>query len=249
VVSEASEESQESALGRELHQTIVSRFHVYTEPRLNGYVNRVGRSVARPAERQDLLYRFTILYDDRVYATAVPGGFIYITTGFLNFLENEAELAGILAHEVGELQIKDARLSKSKQAVNRMVETGMLVAPMFGQIGGLAAVGLILVGAIAGAREIEPEKRVRRADKLALRYLSASGHDPQGYLNVIARLAGDAFRESVYTYDYFLSRPMDRERYRRLIEEFEEIPMREGDYPVRRARFLEMTRGVREIYR
>jgi len=241
--------SRESEIGSQIHDTIVSSFRIYTEPRLGGYVSRIGKSVAGAADRKDFSYHFTILYDDRVYATGAPGGFVYITTGFLNFLENEAELAGILAHEIGELQLRNPTLSKSRQAVTRAAQTGAAVGPMFGQFGALAAVGLILLDAVAGVKEVDIEKQVQRADRLALRYVVAARQDPQGYLDVIGRLLTASRGNSIYVYDYLISRPMTVDRFQKVVAEFEKLPLGDKSFSANRDRFLGMTKGVREIYR
>jgi len=88
--------SRENELGRQIHQAILTSFRVYSEPRVVGYVTRMGNTLAKKASRKDLHYQFTVLYDDRLYATSAPGGFVYVTTGFINFCRNEAELSAVL---------------------------------------------------------------------------------------------------------------------------------------------------------
>jgi predicted Zn-dependent protease len=246
-------DQKETAVGRQIHETIVSSFRVYTEPRLVEYVKEIGTSVSLPAKRKDLSYQFTVLYDDRVYATSAPGGFIYLTTGFLNFLQNEAELAAVLAHEVARLQFKDRRLSESRQAVTRLAQTGAAVGPMFGQIGGLAALGLILLDVVAGASEGPiDEGHLMKADRLALRYLAEAGQDPQGLLDLQARLMAIKLgnsASSVYAYDYLFSRPVTVERYEKATKAFSRLSLEGKSLTVNRPRYLELTKGVREIYR
>ena len=235
-------------MGRQIHQAIVSSFRVYTEPRLVGYVTRIGHSIARKAGRQDLTYRFTVLYDNRVYATGAPGGFVYITTGFLNFLQNEAELAAVLGHEVGELQFRDPRFSVTQRAFKWVSQTSAVVGPFLGQIGVLAATGVVLLNAVNESRTPTPEKRVLLADRMAIRYLVETRQDPQGYLDYMSRLLNVAPEWSPYCYDYLSSRPVNVERYRAVLTEFEKLPIDGKNLSVHRERFLELTKGVREIY-
>lgn len=242
------EDGREAEMGRQIHQAIVSSFRIYTEPRLAGYVTRIGRSVARKAGRQDLTYRFTVLYDDRVYAMEAPGGFVYVTTGFLNFLQNEAELAAVLAHEIGELQFHDPRFSTAQQALKWATNTGAVVGPLLGQIGILAATGVVLLNAFTESRTPTPEKRVVLADRKALRYLVQAHQDPEGYLDFLGRLMNVAPEWSPYCYDYLSSRPVTVERYRRVLAEFEKLPLSGKSFTVNRERFLELTKGVREMY-
>lgn len=240
--------ANEVETGRQIHQAIVTSFRVYTEPRLVGYVRRIGRSVARRAERQELNYQFTVLYDDRIYATGAPGGYVYVTTGFLSFLQNEAELAALLAHEIAELQYRDPRFSGAQQALGIAAQAGAVVGPFFGPIGMLTAGGLVLLHAFTESRGASPRERVRIADRRALRYLVAAGQDPQGYLDFLSRFLNPDRAWSAYYLDYLSSRPADLERYRFVLEEFEKLPLEGRNFTVNRDRFLELTRGVREIY-
>ena len=239
---------REAEMGREIHQAIVASFRIYTEPRVVGYVTRIGRSIARSAERQGLAYQFTILYDDRVYATEAPGGYVYVTTGFLNFLQNEAELAAVLAHEIGELQYRDPSLSVSRRVLHLAAQGGAVAAPLFGPFGTIAAGGLVLLDALVESKIATPEGRLQRADRLALLYLVEAGRDPQGYLDVLSRFLNRNPEWTPYCYDYLQSRPVTLARFQQVLAEFEKLPLEGRSFTANRARYLEMTKGVREIY-
>lgn len=235
-------------MGRQIHQRITSTFQMYTEPRLVGYVTRIGRSLAKAADRQELSYLFTVLYDDRVYATEAPGGFVYVTTGFLNFLHNEAELASVLAHEIAELQFRDPAMSRSRRALSLAAQGGAIVAPFFGPLGVLIAGAMVMTHAVVESTIPTPEERLRKADRKALHYIVAAGHDPQGYLDLLSRLAnGDPYL-SALLFDYLTSRPITAKRYQGVLAEFEKLPVEGKNFTVHRERYLDMTKGVREIY-
>ncbi len=240
--------NREIQAGRQIHQQITSTYRTYTEPRLVGYVTRVGRSITRVAGRKDLPYLFTVLYDDRLYATSAPGGFIYVTTGFLSFIENESELASVLAHEVAELQFRDPLHTAGRRAVQTIAQAGALAAPFFGVFGVLIAGGLVALNAVAEASVPSADDRVIRADQKALSYLVAAGHDPQGYLDLMGRLVNSNAYWSPYLYDYSTSRPLTMDRYQSVIDEFKKLPLEDRTFSVHRDRYLAMTQGVREIY-
>lgn len=242
-------DQREMEMGTQIHQAIVSSFRVYTEPRVVGYVSGLGRSIAGVSHRKDLSYQFTILYDPRVYATEAPGGFVYITTGFLNFLQNEAELAALLAGEVALLQFRDRRFSKSKRALRMAAQGGAVVAPFFGPFGSLAATGLVLLNAFSESREPNLAKKIERADRMALQYLAETGQDPQGHLDLLSRLLNPDPAWRPYLHDYLTSHPVTLDRLERSLGEFEKLPLEGKSFDVNRERYLEMTRGVREIYR
>ena len=240
--------AREEELGRQIHQSIISSFRVYTEPRLVGYVSRVGRALSKKALRRDLIYRFTVLYDDRVYATSAPGGFVYITTGFLNFLQNEPELAAVLAHEIAQLQNRDVQITRARKAMTLVTQGGAIAAPFLGPIGSLAAGGLVLLNAFVESRVGTPEGRIRKADRDALHYMTAAGEDPQGYLDVLGRILNPSPEWSAYLYDYSSSHPLDIKRFQKVMGDFEKLSLEGKNFDVHRARYLELTKGVREIY-
>jgi predicted Zn-dependent protease len=92
---------EEREVGREVAAKVVAFFHPYKDEALTRYVNLVGATVAEQAERQDITYHFAVLDSDDINAFSAPGGYIFITRGAVALCEDEAELAGVLAHEVG----------------------------------------------------------------------------------------------------------------------------------------------------
>jgi predicted Zn-dependent protease len=92
---------EEREVGREVAAKIVAFFHLYKDEALTRYVNLVGTTVAAQAERQDITYHFAVLDSDDINAFSAPGGYIFITRGAVALCEDESELAGVLAHEVG----------------------------------------------------------------------------------------------------------------------------------------------------
>ena len=92
---------EEKELGREVAAKLIGYFGLIDDEALTRYVNMVGATVGAQSERQVVPYRFAILDSDSINAFATPGGFIFITRGALALCEDEAELAGVLAHEVG----------------------------------------------------------------------------------------------------------------------------------------------------
>src|SRR3989338_9730032 len=143
-IQDSSSSTVEAQIGEAIHRQIIQSMSVYQEAVLDEYVQSIGKKISENAHRQDLIYRFIVLEDDRVYSIYAPGGYIYITTGFFKFLRSEIELAGILAHEIGMLQYKDPRLSKFKKAFELLLQTGSQIGPAFGTIGALSVLGLAL---------------------------------------------------------------------------------------------------------
>lgn len=241
--------SEEAVIGQKIHDEILSSFRPYTEPQALEYINKIGKNLAGYAERKDLPYQFFILYNDRIYATSAPGGHVYLTTGMIYFLENESELAAVLAHEIGELQYHDPKLSRGKKILESIVNGGAMIAPAFGQFGALAIVGLAMIKSTADAREPTPENKLTAADQRALSYMVKAGYDPQGLIDLQHKFLNAKPEIRPYFTDYYESRPISQERMEFLNKEFEGLSLTNQTFTTNRENFLIMTKGIKEIYR
>ena len=173
-------ESQEIELGRKYAREVVPKeYSVYKDPELNAYVSRIGKKLARNSHRPNLVYHFTVLDSPQVNAFALPGGYIYITRGIIAYMQNEAQLAGVLAHELGHVTARHSvRQNSLDQALNvleviAVIGTGYDIA---GQ-----ALDVLDAGIVSGyGRKHELE-----ADRLGAEYLARAGYDPGEMLGVI----------------------------------------------------------------
>ena len=249
VVPENSRLTDEQKTGKAIHREILASFYPYTDPKVVRYVDTLGQAVAAQAKRRDLEYRFTILYSEKIYATSAPGGYIYVTTGMLSFLQNEAELAAVLAHEIGEQQTVDRRFSKKDDAITAAAQIGSSVGPMFGPLGSLASLGLVLLQAYNESSYKTPGERLLESDASAMKYLMNAGYDPQALIDVQEHFLKAGERMTPYFFDYYQSRPITEERFLALRKEFQKLPLGGKSLITDPVEYLEMTRGVREIYK
>ena len=246
-----SDSSEEAMLGKKIHTQILSSFYPYTDPKVVSYINEIGSNLALQAERKDLPYQFTLLYDDKIYATSAPGGYVYLTTGLVHFLDNESELAAVMAHEIGELQYHDPRLSRSKKILDAVTKGGTTIGPAFGQIGALAALGLVMMNAVAESHngKKSPSDRILQADVKALHYMVAAGYDPQGLPDFLYKFLNAEKQIAPYFYDYYQSRPINQERFQIIQNEFPKLPLEGKQFSTHRDVYQETTKGIREIYK
>ncbi len=167
-------ESQEIALGQGSHSEILKQFGQVEDESLQQYFNNLGQRMAAISHRPDLPWHFTVLNDPVVNAFAVPGGFIYFTRGILAFMNNEAELAGVLGHEIGHVTARHSvsQISRS-QLFGLGLGAGSVISPSFGRLGQLAQAGLGLLFLKYG-RDDE-----RESDQLGLEYMYRLGYDPR----------------------------------------------------------------------
>jgi predicted Zn-dependent protease len=177
-------ESQEIAMGRDADPQIVAQFGLYPDESMQRYVSDLGQRLAARSERPDLPWTFRVLDDSLINAFALPGGYIYVTRGILAHLESEAELVGVLGHEIGHVTARHSASQMSKSMLAQIgLVAGAIAAPEAVQdYGGLAQqlAGLLF---LKYGRDDE-----RQADRLSVRYSSAVGYDPNAMLGVFDTL-------------------------------------------------------------
>ena len=180
----------EVALGAQEHQKIVPEFGgAYDAPELNAYVGSIGRLLAKTSESPDLNFTFTILDSPIVNAFALPGGYVYITRGLLALANDEAEMAGVLAHEIGHVTARHSaeRYGQTMAANIAQVGLGILfgsaASDAVGTVGGLALRSF--------SRDQEHE-----ADLLGIRYLTRAGYDPGAMAGFLENLLADSRLEA-----------------------------------------------------
>ena len=96
-------EAEEIRMGRKMHEELMAKKAAYEDKKVQTYVNRIGQTLAAASPRSELNYTFTVIDSQRINAFAAPGGYVYINRGLLNYLDSEAELAAVLAHEIGHI--------------------------------------------------------------------------------------------------------------------------------------------------
>ncbi|MFB3852230.1 MAG: M48 family metalloprotease [Vicinamibacterales bacterium] len=178
-------ETQEIALGRQADKEAVAAYGLYQDEALQRYVQTLGTSIAARTERPNLSWTFRVVDDHAVNAFAIPGGFIYVTRGILTHLNSEAELAGILGHEIGHVTARHSVNQMSKQQLAQIgLVAGMVLSPEVARFGNLLQTGVGLLF-LKYSRDDE-----RQADQLGLRYMVAGGYDPRRLVNVFQMLEG-----------------------------------------------------------
>jgi predicted Zn-dependent protease len=165
-------EQQEQGIGAQEHQKIVRRYGgVNDSQELNLYVAKIGARLAPHAERRGLRWTFTVLDDDLVNAFAVPGGYIYITRGLLALAQDESQVAGVLAHEMGHVNARHTAQQMSQGMLANIGLQALSIATGSSLAGQLGSTGADLyLKSYSRAHEFE-------ADALSIKYLSAAGYD------------------------------------------------------------------------
>ncbi len=178
-------EAQEVSLGRSNNPKIRQQYGVYNDPTLQAYVQRIGERLAKQSHRPNLKYTFTVLDGDEVNAFALPGGYIYITRGILAYIQNEAELAAVLGHEIGHVTARHG-VNRYTRGMVTQIGAGILsqVVPGLGNQLGQELINVIGNALLSGyGREDELQ-----ADRLGAEYITRTGYDPEAVIGVVSIL-------------------------------------------------------------
>jgi predicted Zn-dependent protease len=176
-------EQQEIALGQETDQQVRREMGVYDDQQLNQYVTQIGQRLAKVSERPTLPWHFAVVDDGVVNAFALPGGYIYLSRGILPYLNSEAEMAGVLGHEIGHVTARHSAQQYSRATGASLgLALGSILFPEAAPFGQLAEAGIGLLFLKYG-RDDELQ-----ADSLGVRYTARSGWDPAGVAGMLQTL-------------------------------------------------------------
>jgi predicted Zn-dependent protease len=165
---------QELQIGREGYGAVVAEYGLYDDPQLQAYVNEVGQRVVRASHQPGLAWHFAVLDDPSVNAFAMPGGYIYVTRGILAHLNSEAQLAGVLGHEIGHVTHRHTAGRITQQQLYGLgLGLASAASETVRRYGDLAQQGLGLLF-LKYSRDDE-----RQADELGVAYSTGAGYDPR----------------------------------------------------------------------
>lgn len=192
------DEDEELAIGRTASSQLLADRPVLDDPVLQQYVNRVGTWLALHSERPELDWHFAVLDSDAINAWAAPGGYVFITRGMLELMDSEAELAGVLAHEIAHvLDRHHLRAIRKGAGLSGAMQLGM-VAYQAAQAGDGAG-GSVDADEAAAMRKVEASasKLYARglsrgdemdADRKGMVLTARAGYDPWALVVVLQRI-------------------------------------------------------------
>lgn len=179
-------EAQEIEMGRQYDPQVIATFGQYQDEDFLRFIQTKGDEMGKLSHRPDLQYHFRILDSPVINAFAVPGGYIYFTRGILTQFNNEAELMGVLGHEMGHVTARHTVSTQSKQQLGQLLLMGgMIASEKFAQFAGYAMQGMQLLF-LKFSRDNE-----READRLGVEYASRIHYDAQKmaeFFNVLNKM-------------------------------------------------------------
>ena len=192
---------------------ISSDFGEVQDSQLNSYVRQVGNKMAAKSHRTHMPYSFRVVNATYVNAYAFPGGTIAATRGIMLELDNEAELAALLGHELGHVNARHSAEQMSKGQLTQAVVGGVsvLVGTQSAALGDLAGqLGQISAGALLAKYSRDNE---READALGMQYMVGAGYGSQGFIGLMEMLNSMSKHKSTTVDLLFATHPMSQERY------------------------------------
>ncbi|HEX8986230.1 MAG TPA: M48 family metallopeptidase [Bryobacteraceae bacterium] len=183
---------QDIALGREAAQQVSQKYQVVRDTELSSYLARLGaRLAARPeADSADFPYSFTLVRDKTINAFALPGGPTFVHTGLILAAENEAQVAGVLAHEISHVALRHGTHQATK-AMGVQLVAGLLSS----EVGQGSLLGQLTQAGLAfGANSVllkYSRDAEKQADLLGVQILSGAGYNPIEMARFFERLEAD----------------------------------------------------------
>jgi predicted Zn-dependent protease len=176
-------ESQEIAMGRQSDSGGVQQMGLVQDQAVQNYIRSIGTKLSQVSERPQLEWTYRVVDDPVVNALAIPGGFVYITRGILGYLNNEAQLAGVMGHETGHVTARHSveQISRS-QLAQLGLGIGSVLSPTVASLSNVAGAGLSVLF-LKFSRDDESQ-----ADQLGLRYMTKLGYDPHEMAKVMSEL-------------------------------------------------------------
>lgn len=217
------------------------------DTKLNNYINETGKKIAKNTHRLHMPYSFRCVNATYVNAYAFPGGSIAATRGILLSLDNEAELAALLGHELGHINARHTARQMSKGMLTQAIVGGVSVyagtrSATYGKVA--STLGMIGAGALLASYSRDNE---READALGMEYMVSTGYGTIGFIGLMDMLKNMSKHKTNTVELLFATHPMSDERYHTAVEIAETEYKSARNFPVNKERFMDNTAKLRSI--
>ena len=232
-------ESQEIQMGQQAAQEVAQTIGFVENPALQEYVAGIGKRMAAKSERPNLPWEFHVVNDAAVNAFALPGGFIFVTRGLLAYMNNEAELASVLGHEIGHVTARHSVQQISKaQLATLGLGLGSILSSDIAQFAGLASQGLGVLFLKYG-RDAE-----NQADQLGFKYALGLNYDVREMANVFQTLGRASGGGEGRLPEWLSTHPNPENRVARTLERLDTLRTSLANAVVNREQYLEHIKGL-----
>jgi len=228
--------NEEISIGQKMSTQVESQEKVLPDTEVQDYVNGVGQRIAHVSDRKDLSFHFKVLDSKEINAFATPGGYIYVYSGLLKILDDEAELAGVLSHEISHVVGRHGvRRLQQVLGVQVVLSIALGSSSQLSQDLVSTSIGIILQGY---SRDNEFE-----ADQFGTFYMEKAGYNPEGMAELLGKLDKLSDKEPTFFEKLSASHPAAKERIARVAKEItgfgektKELPFYKDEYEAMKKR-------------
>ena len=226
---------KEIALGKQLAQEVEHQAKIIDDPIIAEYVNRVGQNIVRNSDAK-VPFTIKVLEDESVNAFALPGGFFFVNTGLILKADNEAELAGVMAHEIAHVAARHG----TRQATKAELANYMSIPLIF--MGGWAGYGIRQAAGILVPMSLLKFSRAYEADAdmLGLQYMYKTGYDPVSFVDFFEKIQALEKKKHGSVAELFSSHPMTDDRIQSAQKNIQQNLEARPEYVVNTSEFNEV---------
>ncbi|MGH9657121.1 MAG: M48 family metallopeptidase [Bryobacteraceae bacterium] len=223
---------KEIALGKQLAQEVERQAKIVDDPVIAEYVNRLGQNLVRNSDSK-VPFTIKVIDAEEINAFALPGGFFFVNTGILLNAESEAEVAGVMAHEIAHVAARHG----TKQATRgTIINYASLPLIFMGGWTGYAirqGAGLAIpIGFLTFSRGFETE-----ADDLGIQYLYKAGYDPTAFVDFFEKIQSKEKKKPGTMSKVFATHPMTDDRIKNAQKNIQEVLVSKPEYVVTTSEF------------
>lgn len=227
-------QEKEIAIGKQYSTEIERSAKILTDPVINEYVNRVSQNLARNSDL-NIPLTVKVIDDPSINAFTLPGGFIYVNTGVLLAADEEDQIAGVIAHEIGHAAARHWASQMTKATILQYAMIPMMIIPMSAAVyyGVLEAyLNGVPLAFLKFSRKDEEE-----ADFLGLQYMFKAGYDPNSYVGFFGKVMDEERRSPGSMSTVFASHPPTGDRIIKSEQEIQQILPKRDQYLVSTSEF------------
>ena len=199
---------QEINLGKQLNKEVDDQSVIVTDPFLTDWVNSIGAKLAAHRARIDVTYHFEIIESNEINSFALPGGFVHVDMGLLNFATSDDQVAGVMGHEMGHIE---------RRHVVTLQNKANILSILIGVLSVLSPIGYLLGGTAGDLADLKFSRIDElQADQYGLLLMSESGYDPQSMVDTFVDL-GQTEAGAPDEDKYFRDHPAPEDRVAHLL--------------------------------
>jgi predicted Zn-dependent protease len=224
---------EEKKLGKEFYEKLEKSDVLIRNDKVNAYITHLGQKILAQSQKVPFDFRFSVIKSGAINAFATPGGYVYVNRGLINLVENESELAGVLAHEIAHVNARHiASLIERSQKLGIASLAAILAGAFLGGGGELTAAITSFSLATATSLNLSySREHEEEADRLGLHYLVNAGYNGAAMLDFLKTMRRYEFYSNSVP-SYFLTHPGTDERIRYLDAAIQTTHLRAGEHSI-----------------